>query len=131
MVSAPKPPPPPDMTALADANRYAADMQYRAAQENRQMWEKQFTQVRSDTSPWRDAGSWAVNQQRQGMQSGRYLPVRWQGGVAQGGAPAPGTVPQQQQGGMMQGGQPIPHIPRVNVNIPKIPPVKFNQNSRG
>ena len=78
MVSSPKPPPPPDMRPVAEANIYASQMQYKAAQENRRAWERQYEQVRSDAAPWRQSGAWANQQMMQGMYQGGLRPVRWQ-----------------------------------------------------
>ena len=77
MVSSPKPPPPPDMKPMAEANMYAARLQYQAAQENRKMWERQYNQIRTDTGSWRKSGEWANQQMMQGIAQGGLRPVRW------------------------------------------------------
>ena len=83
MVSSPKPPPPPDMKPVAEANIYASQLQYKAAQENRRAWERQYEQVRADAAPWRASGGWANQQMMQGMYQGGLRPVRWQENAVQ------------------------------------------------
>ena len=49
-------PKPPDTRPAAEAQRYAADLQYKASQESLQLFRDQYKQARSDLTPWRDAG---------------------------------------------------------------------------
>ena len=121
-MKAPKPPPPPDMKPLAEANIYASRLQYQAAQENRRMWQRQYEQVREDARPWRESGAWANQQLMQGMAGGGLRPVRWQGDAVQ---QQPGTTnpSMQMQFTPPPTIQPPKRIPKDTSPIPEPPPM--------
>ena len=62
----------PDYKPLAEANRYAADQQYKASQEAIGQWKSMYEQVREDTMPWRDAGMSALEEIQTGIESGAF-----------------------------------------------------------
>ena len=62
----------PDYKPLAEANRYAADQQYKASQEAIGQWKSMYEQVRDDTMPWRDAGLSALEEIQTGIESGAF-----------------------------------------------------------
>jgi len=69
----------PDYTPLAEAQREAARIQKQAADEALEEWQRQYDQTREDYAPWRESGTWAINQLRAGIESGRWDPEEWKG----------------------------------------------------
>ena len=72
------------MKPVAEANRYAADLQYKASEENRAMVEKFMEQARADIKPWRDAGLSALDDLTGKIDSGYFTELiserpQWEG----------------------------------------------------
>lgn len=61
-----------DSGELAAANRYAADLRYKAEMANIQAFEKAQAQARADMAPWRKAGLEALGQLANGLRDGRF-----------------------------------------------------------
>ena len=57
---------------LAAARRYAADLEYKAAQESITEFRRQYDQTRSDYKPWRDAGLYGLDQIMTGLRTGEF-----------------------------------------------------------
>lgn len=66
------------MRPMAEAQKYAADLQYKAAQENIAAWKQFNKQVTADYQPWEQAGLDALAEIQEGIDSGRW-DVDWKG----------------------------------------------------
>lgn len=68
----------PNYGPLAEAERYKARLQYKAAQEGIAAWERQNAQVREDYRPWREIGRSSLLELNEGVQSGRFINEDWE-----------------------------------------------------
>lgn len=71
-------PPPPDYGPLADAQRDAAELQYKASQENREAFKESQRQAREDIAPWRKAGLSALQNLQKGVKEGKFSEKMWE-----------------------------------------------------
>lgn len=79
LFSSGKRPKAPDYGPLARANRYAADLQYKASQENIAAWKQQNAQARTDFAPWRNAGRDALITIKEKLANGYFTEKKWEG----------------------------------------------------
>ena len=70
----------PDYRPMAEAQKYAADLQHQASQRSIQAWEDHQKQVRDDYEPYRQFGLDALNELHQGLEEGRWTAEEWIGG---------------------------------------------------
>ena len=70
-----KAPKAPDYRPLAEAQRYAADLQYKASQEAIAEWKSHIAQTRKDFAPYRQAGEGAMAAIRAGWGETRARPT--------------------------------------------------------
>lgn len=67
----------PNYAPLADAQRHAADLQYKASQEGIKEWSRQNKLVRQDYTPYLEQGKLALKELRQGIKDGRFTAPKW------------------------------------------------------
>ena len=61
-----------DVQKLADAQLAAGELQYDAAQRSIEAWDEYQELAGETTRPWREAGSWAIDQIRTGLERGTF-----------------------------------------------------------
>ena len=73
-------PEPPDMRPVAEAQRYAADLQKQAADRAIAEWKAYNEQQREDFRPYREHGLDVLQEIQKGMAEGRWTMPEWEGG---------------------------------------------------
>lgn len=69
----------PNYKPLAEAQRYAADLQFKATQDAIAAWKAHQEQTRADFAPYRDRGLEAMKQLRDGWDSGKWAGEQFSG----------------------------------------------------
>ena len=103
----------PDYGPMAAAQRYAADLQYKAAQENMAAWKSHMEQTRQDFTPWREHGAQVMAELAKGIDEGAWDLEKW-GGTD----PLPEWNPE-------EGKYDIPEFDPSSVNLEEDPGYKF------
>ena len=75
---------PDDINALADAQRYAGGLGHDAAQRSIAAWDELIADAGESLRPWREAGTWALDQLKTGLEQGVFRKMagdvpEWQG----------------------------------------------------
>ena len=69
----------PDYGAVAAASEYAADLQYQATKEGRELQEKIYKENKEMIKPWLDMSKWALDKLKTGMKDGTFEQPQWMG----------------------------------------------------
>ena len=71
-IDRPDAPAPPDYGPLAEAQKYAADLQYEAAQQGMEMWQENMDQIREDYMPYMKHGRRVLGEMKKLVDSGEF-----------------------------------------------------------
>ena len=93
-----KTPKAPDYKPVAEANKYAADLEKQAADDSIAEWRKQFDLTREDFRPWRDAGKRAITSLDKGVTEGLFDLDDWEGFGTKDFEASPGYAFRKQEG---------------------------------
>ena len=88
----------PDYGPLADAQRYAADLQKQASDDAIGEWRKQYDVSREDFRPWREAGRRAITSLDKGITEGLFDLDDWEGFGTEDFEASPGYAFRKQEG---------------------------------
>ena len=69
----------PDYRPTAEASRYAADLQYKATVEGRDLLKEFFEKNQELVKPWVEMAEWSLGKLRDGMEQGLFEQPQWMG----------------------------------------------------